>query len=112
MKTCPTYTADIYCGLRKEYSAHLNDVKMARDAIQSYVNKVGLGVSFTETTFYYTDGYEPGFIVGLINYPRFPSSNDEVKKKALYLAEILMNMLEQERVSIVCSDETIMLEKS
>ena len=107
-----TYSATIYCGLRQGYFNKLHPLDEARQIVQDYVNKVGLGVSFTQTEFLYTNGSEPGIMVGLINYPRFPSSEEEIKKRAVYLAQILMQSLEQERVSVVCSDETIMLEKN
>jgi ferredoxin len=49
----------------------------ARDSCRDFCDAVGLCVTVTPTTYVYTDGSEYGFIIGLINYPRFP-----VKQKA------------------------------
>jgi hypothetical protein len=53
---------------------------------------------------------ESGHAVGLINYPRFPAEPKDIKQKTLDLAKILKKMAGQERVSVVFSDETIMLD--
>lgn len=39
---------------------------------QQYCNVVGLCVTVTETNYIYSGGSEKGYIIGLINYPRFP----------------------------------------
>jgi hypothetical protein len=39
-------------------------------------------VTFTETSFVYEDGDEPGIMIGFINYPRFPSSKRDIRKRA------------------------------
>ncbi|MFI5404959.1 MAG: hypothetical protein ACHQ1D_00450 [Nitrososphaerales archaeon] len=111
MKSCPSFKADIYVGLRTGYSDNLHSVDSAKQLVRDYVNRVGLGVSFTETTFIYSEGEEPGLIIGLINYPRFPASDNEIEKRAMELGRILLTALSQERLSIVMSDYTIMLEK-
>jgi len=65
----------------------------------------------TPTEFRYTKGFEKGVIIGLINYPRFVTTAYEIKEKAIHLAQILMKRFNQNRVSIVFTDETIMLEQ-
>lgn len=102
----PTYTATIYCGRKVGYSGDVLPVSIAQELIQQYVNDVGLCVSLTETTFIYTGGSEPGLIVGLINYPRFPSSPDAIQAHAEELARRLRTAYQQLGVSVVASGET------
>jgi len=112
MKSVPTYAATIYCGLKPGYEdASFFTVRkeVAFEVCQEYCDEIGLGLTFTETTFIYTKGNEQGVIIGLINYPRFPSTKEEIKEKALTLASRLKEALEQIRMSIVFSDETIMI---
>jgi hypothetical protein len=115
MKTTPTYEAQIFCGLQEGYTGLVHDVADAKAICKAFVDTVGLCVTFTETTFIYTEtedtpkGHEPGFGVGLIDYPRFPSTPDEIKAKAIELAGLLKEAFKQHRVSVVCTDETILL---
>ncbi len=116
MKREHTYTATIYCGFSKGYrdiSSLEADVAEATalTLVREYCDSVKLGVTFRRTRFVYVGGHEEGCEVGLINYPRFPSYPQEIKSRAVALARILMRGLSQERVSVVCTDETIMLEQ-
>jgi len=107
----PTYTATIYCGTRPGYTSKtVVPIQVLEQVCQEYCNKVGFGVTITKTTFIYTNGKESGIIVGIINYPRFPKSVEEIKDKAIELAMELIKVAKQNRVSIVCTDETIMIE--
>lgn len=105
----PTFTATIYVGLKYRYTEEVQDRAVALDAIQQYVNAVGLCVTVTDTQYVYTNGGEPGFIVGLINYPRFPSTPEQIKAHALAIAEMLLKTCKQLKVSVVMPDETIMI---
>lgn len=57
-----------------------------------------------------TSAGEPGFTVGLINYPRFPATNEEIIHHAITIADLLMRMYRQRRVSIVFPERTVTLE--
>jgi hypothetical protein len=111
--TVPTFTATIYAGFRVGRSAdaqfRYHTVDDARTIAQAYCDEVGLCVTVTPTEYVYTRGAEPGCIVGLINYPRFPSTPEQIRAHALTLAGRLMAGLEQMKVSVVFQDETIML---
>ncbi len=109
MKTVNTFTATIYVGLRNNDAGDSFPVGLAKQICQDYVNQVGLCVTVTETTFVYTNGSEPGVIVGLINYPRFPSGSYAIRQHALQLARRLRKGLKQKRVSVVFPNETVML---
>jgi hypothetical protein len=110
MKTAATFTATIYVGLKHHYDGDViaRDVPLA--AIREYVDRVGLCVTVTDTQFAYTNGGEPGLIVGLINYPRFPKTPDQVRAHALALSQILLKCCRQFKVSVVMPDETVMIE--
>ena len=105
----PTYTATLYVGLLERDTRLLHTQAEALAVCQEYVDDVGLCVTFTPTTFVYTNGSEPGVIVGLINYPRFPVEPEDIREKALVLAESLRAALGQWRLSVVFPDETVML---
>jgi ferredoxin len=50
----------------------------------------GLCVTIEPTKFVYTGGEEVGYVVGLVNYPRFPSTPERITERALGLAETLL----------------------
>lgn len=111
MITGPTFWANIYCGLKSGYGGVIASPDLSVHICREYCDQVGLGVTVTPTKFVYTSGEEPGVIVGLINYPRFPKEPAEVKRLALELAFLLKEKLGQERVSVVMPDETVMIGK-
>ena len=90
--------------------AYKNAFNEAIEVCQEYCNEDGLCVTVDKTLFIYTDGFESGVKVGFINYPRFPQDEVTIKKRAIELAEKLMIKFEQYRVSVVFTDETIMLD--
>jgi hypothetical protein len=112
----PTYNATIYCGLKPGYERlkidqfYYSRIKQLKQICQEYCDEVGLCVTFRVTEFIYTNGNEPGVEVGLINYARFPSEPSKIRKHATTLAEKLMKAMDQHRVSVVTSIETILLE--
>lgn len=109
MKTVKTFTATIYCGSKIRYSGKLFSLGFIEKICQRYVDSVGLCVTVTQTKFIYTEGNEPGVIVGLINYPRFPSTPRKIKAHAFKLAKLLKGGCKQLKVSIVFPNETVML---
>jgi hypothetical protein len=109
MKTVETVTATIYSGLREGYDGIVHVIEDAATICRKYVDVAGLCVSITPTEFAYTNGSETGVAIGLINYPRFPSSDDDVRRHATNLALRLMDGLKQNRISIVMADKTFML---
>lgn len=73
----------------------------------AYCDEVGLCVTVTETTYCYTGGEEAGVIVGLINYPRFPSTPDAIWQQAEDLAARLCTGLAQKSYTIQAPDKTV-----
>lgn len=96
-KTAETIRIDIFIA---------GDHKRIRDLCQKWCEK-GLCVTITPTEFAYKFGTERGAIVGLINYPRFPKSKNEMDTEAARLAVYLMNSLSQGSCSIVSDDKTV-----
>lgn len=57
-------------------------------------------VSVTPTKYTYTGGEDDGFVVGLINYPRFPCSPARILTEAEAIADRLREALRQESYTI------------
>ena len=66
----------------------------------------GLCVTLLKCDFVYTGGAESGVEVGLVNYPRFPSTEDEIRKKSVDLACELIRGLCQTSALVVDDVET------
>ena len=109
MKTVTTVWAKVYVAVGPK---GFRDSHKWMEPIREYVDEVGLCVTVTKTEYVYTNGIEDGIIVGLINYPRFPSSYLKIKGHALALAKILKKKLNQKRVTVELPNETIMLGSS
>jgi hypothetical protein len=96
-KKCPSFPVSIFMA------------GGATDAVkycQLYCNDIGLCVTVTPSTYVYTGGQENGFIVGLINYPRFPASGDALTDRAIDLGHELMRQLGQQSFSVQTPFET------
>jgi len=104
-----TYTAQIYIGFRECYTKIVHTLDEAKEICQNYVDEIGLCITVMPIEYIYTNGRESGAVIGLINYPRFPDTNENIQIKAISLAKRLMIAFSQYRVSIVFPDETIML---
>ena len=63
------------------------DINIIKQLCREYCMEIGLCVTITPTTFIYTGGEEFGVEIGLINYPRFPDSEDKILEKSIKLAE-------------------------
>ena len=114
MKEIETWTASIHIGLRKGYGGQIGTAYAVQDICQEFCDSYKWCVTVTPTLFVYESGKlrgnEPGAIVGIMQYPRFPLDIKELKTRTLALARILMKATNQYRVSIVFLDKTVMLE--
>lgn len=97
MKTVPSHTYRIWIA---------GDYQDAVRACRSFCER-GACVAVQRTTFVYTGGVEEGVCVTLINYPRFPATEEEIFSKAHELAEYLRLALFQDSYSIEGPKETV-----
>ena len=97
-KDCPSYPVSIFIAGSTTHA----------DAIcREYCDAVGFCVTVTQTNYVYTNGEETGIIVGLINYPRFPSTPDEITAHAFTLGDMLRERLGQQSYSVQTPDLTV-----
>lgn len=66
----------------------------------------GLCVTVDPMRFIYTGGEETGAVVGLINYPRFPTTKKELWERAHKLALKLLTVTCQHSVLIMSEEQT------
>ena len=104
-----TYWAKIHVGLRPGYKSPPLSIDIVHTVCQGFVNKIGWCVTVTPTEYIYKDGSEPGAVVGIINYPRFPLPKRKIRKQTLELAGLLLTICRQNRVSVVFPNKTVML---
>ena len=97
-KKCPSYPVSIFMA---------GSVEDAKKYCQLYCDYNPLCVTVSATSYIYTGGNEDGFVVGLINYPRFPNTPENIKARAIDLGEALLRQLGQQSFSIQTPSETI-----
>lgn len=83
------------------------DIAQAKHVCRDFCFAVGLCVTVEPVDFIYTGGEEAGFRIGLINYPRFPTTEERLKETATALATSLLYSLYQHSYSIVGPRETV-----
>lgn len=97
-KSSPTYRVQIFT------SGPLNEVEQC---CRKFCLRVGLCVTVEPVKFIYTGGEEMGAMVGLLNYPRFPSSKASLWKTAEALADAILDHACQHSVLITDSRKTV-----
>ncbi len=113
----PTYRVEICFGLAPGYDLSSAEVirqqrTCALSLCYRYCERCRVGLTIAENTFVYPGGQEPGLVVSLINYPRFPKTNVEVLQAAIALADELLFALDQERLTVVeIPGETFLVER-
>lgn len=97
--TVPTYAVRVYMA---------GDIEHAKRLLRAecYPPNEGLCVTVEPATFIYTGGEEAGFVVGLVNYPRFPKTPAEIHARAVAIAEKLIPQLCQWSALVVAPDVT------
>ncbi|MCK9595811.1 hypothetical protein M0R19_01350 [Candidatus Pacearchaeota archaeon] len=104
-----TMYAKIYVGLREGYTNIIHDISELEELLQKETDKGGLCVTVTPTKFIYKEGNEIGAIVGLINYPRFPTTEKQLEEDAEKIAQLCKDKFKQNRISIEYQDKTVMI---
>jgi len=117
MKIKRTFIAKIAVGFREGYSKKVHTIDEAYEIAQEYCNRIGLCVTVTPTRFIYTqnigtpDGFEDGCFVELISYPTSPTSKYDIAGQAIDLGKIFMRRFKQNRMSVITSDQTYLIEQ-
>jgi hypothetical protein len=113
-----TFTANAVIGLVRGYSQKKISIVEFKKVLLSAQQKIreqheiGLSIKLSSTEIIFLGQEEPSIDLQIIQYPKFPQTEEVLKKVFLELIEILMLELEQNRVVIVFTEETIMLEQS
>lgn len=99
---CKTFWVKIYSS---------GPIDVAKNIIRVDVLLKGLCVTIDPTVYIYTGGEETGFVVGLLNYPRFKTKKNEILKRSLCLALKLLNGCFQRSILIETPEKTIWITK-
>lgn len=91
-KQCDSYWVKIYIA---------GPIEVAKQIIRREAKAQGMCVTIEPTTYVYTGGEEVGYVVGFINYPRFPASPDDIWARADKLAETLKQETYQSSYTIM-----------
>lgn len=81
-------------------------IEVAKQIIREECLREGLCVTIEPTTYIYTGGEEEGYIVNLINYPRFPKEDHEILDRAINLGKVLRDRTFQHSVLVLAPDTT------
>lgn len=76
-------------------------IEAAKQAIRASCLRAGLCVTVEPTLFIYTGGEEAGFVVGLLNYPRFPTTPEALEGRARELMHELLDATHQHSALMV-----------
>lgn len=100
--TVPSYPVSIFMA---------GDMRDAFDVCMKYCDDVGYCVTLNGTG-YISKGHrgprhDPGFVVGFINYPRFPAEPNTIWRHAETLAALLCAALGQQSYTIQAPDRTV-----
>lgn len=99
-------TAKIVDGETSEVRLYMaGDLATAHRVIRERCYAVGACFTITPTKFIYTAGEEDGFVVGLVNYPRFPSEPHQLFQRVERLAAFLLAACNQ-RTCLIVGDLT------
>lgn len=117
-KIVESFFATINLGLVQGYSDILVKKADVYVAIQRFQNNLiqekalYLSLSVSECDIVMSGQIEPHLKLNLINYPKFPLEEIELRKHIEDLAKKLMIAFNQNRVVIEFSNETLMIEKT
>jgi hypothetical protein len=77
----PTNTFRIYLS---------GSIEAAKQVLREECMRDPVCVTIDPTTFIYRGGEEAGYVVGLLNYPRFPKEPEALRDRAIAIAETLL----------------------
>lgn len=104
MKTevAPTFAVRLYLS---------GPIEVAKQIVRADVLEAGLCVTIEPTLFIYTGGEESGYVVGLLNYPRFPTTTEALTERARSLMQKLLDGTHQHSALMVTPDGSVWITK-
>ncbi len=87
-------------------------IESASQVIRRECLSGGLCVTIEPTKFIFLGGEEAGFVVCLINYPRFPETQEKILERAKDLAIKILDETYQISTLLMTPEETIWITKS
>ncbi len=91
-KTEPTYVIRLYLS---------GPIEVAKQVLREHCLPGGLCVTIESTLFIFAGGEEAGFVVGLLNYPRFPVDNERLRAQAHEVMLLLLKATAQHSALMV-----------
>ncbi len=80
------------------------DIEHAKQVIRRFCKERPCCVTVTPTTYIYNGGEEAGFVVGVRNYPRFPTDAHTLREEAGDIGDALRDALGQDSYMVVDHD--------
>lgn len=81
-------------------------IEVAKQVLRQECLREGLCITIEPTTFIYTGGEEAGFVVGILNYPRFASTSDMLLGRARAIMHRLLDATFQHSALLVAPNTT------
>ena len=113
-----TFQASIFIGLEYGYTQKQIDENLVIESLSelqkqlSAEKNIFLSASVSKTVIVLNNQKEPHLKINFINYPKFPLDENIFKDEVLIIGKELMKQFEQNRILIIYTDETVMLEQS
>ena len=81
-------------------------IEVAKQELRAECLEEGLCVTIEPTSFIYTGGEESGYIVGFINYPRFPLPPEKINERARKVMLRLLKATHQQSALMMTPETT------
>lgn len=86
-------------------------IEAAKQILRAECLREGLCVTIEPTQFIYTGGEEAGYRVGLLNYPRFPTTLAALRERSEAILHLLLEGTHQHSGLLVAPDTSLWLTK-
>lgn len=101
-ETSPTYIIRLYLS---------GPIDVAKQTLRAECLTAGLCVTIEPTQYIYTGGEEAGYVVGLLNYPRFQTAPEGLRIRAMALMVALLDATHQHSALMVTPEESLWITK-
>ena len=86
-------------------------IEVAKQIVRANCLHRGLCVTVQPTLFIYTGGEESGYVIELINYPRFPSNYQDIYERAEALMHQILEETHQHSALLMTPYKTLWISK-